>query len=155
TLGQLPDRPYFIFCATDMAFGVNWVFERDQAGDYQAGYLRPAPPEWPVGLAVAASSCFPPLFGPLPLPLRHRRLVDGPYQPATTPPAAHRRPGADRRRRLRQHGPGTGVEVVPDGPGLRRRFAAGLPERPQPLPAAAALRRPEQQPGRRRPQALV
>ena len=28
-LSQLLLRPRFIFCATEMAFGVNWVFERD------------------------------------------------------------------------------------------------------------------------------
>src|SRR5947209_8645616 len=28
-LPHLPTRPNFIFCATDMVFGVNWTFERD------------------------------------------------------------------------------------------------------------------------------
>lgn len=63
-LTDLPDRPDFVFCATDMTFGVNWEFTRGHVGDYQAGYLRPAPP-WPLARAVAASSCFPPVFDPL------------------------------------------------------------------------------------------
>ena len=75
-LTELPDHPTFAFSATDMAFGVNWVFTKHQVGDYRAGYLRPAPP-WPVARAVAASSCFPPIFSPLPLDLRPDQLVGG------------------------------------------------------------------------------
>jgi NTE family protein len=69
-LGELPDRPRFIFCSTDLVFGVNWQFEREVVGDYQIGFARPAPPDWHVALAAAASSCFPPVFGPLSLDLR-------------------------------------------------------------------------------------
>ena len=65
-LQQLPARPAFTFCATDLTFGVNWEFTREDAGDYQAGYLAEAA-AWPVARAVAASSCFPPIFGPLPI----------------------------------------------------------------------------------------
>ncbi len=54
----------FVLCATDLAFGVNWEFRRAKVGDYQAGYFKP-PPDWSLGLAVAASSCFPPVFQPL------------------------------------------------------------------------------------------
>jgi NTE family protein len=54
-----------VFCATDLHFGVNWEMSRRQVGDWQAGYARPAPP-LKVARAVAASSCFPPVFGPLP-----------------------------------------------------------------------------------------
>ena len=75
-LGELPDRPRFIFSATDMTFGVNWVFEKRQVGDYQAGYLRPAP-NWPVARAVAASSCFPPIFDPMRIPLAPNQLRQG------------------------------------------------------------------------------
>jgi NTE family protein len=55
--------------ATDMVFGANFVFDSGnrRVGDYQIGY---APfPDWPVARAVAASSCFPPVFNPLPLEL--------------------------------------------------------------------------------------
>lgn len=64
-LGALPRHPRFAFCATDLTFGVNWAFERERAGDYQAGYVDAS--EWPIARAIAASSCFPPLFGPLPI----------------------------------------------------------------------------------------
>lgn len=63
-LGDLPQQPQFVFSATDMAYGVNWIFEKGRVGDYQAGYLRPAD-DYAVSRAVAASSCFPPFFGPL------------------------------------------------------------------------------------------
>lgn len=85
-LTSLPDRPRFIFCATDMVFGVNWLFDsglqdtqRGQVGDEKAGYLSPAP-AWPVARAVAASSCFPPVFAPLPMHLQPERLRDGKYK---------------------------------------------------------------------------
>lgn len=75
-LPELPDRPVFVFCSTDMSYGVNWVFSKRQIGDWQAGYLRPAP-DWPIARAVAASSCFPPVFAPLRLGLDPRALVGG------------------------------------------------------------------------------
>lgn len=68
TLGALPEHPRFVFCATDITFGVNWEFDRDRAGDYQAGYLDEAR-AWPLARAIAASSCFPPIFGPVPVPI--------------------------------------------------------------------------------------
>ena len=87
-LTDLPDRPRFLINATDVSFGVNWVFDsltrdatKGRAGDYQAGYLRPLP-DWPLARAVAASSCFPPIFNPLPLRLRPEQLVGGNYQEA-------------------------------------------------------------------------
>ena len=65
-LGELPERPRFVFNATDLGFGVNWVFERERVGSYRAGYLDPqVGAEWTVARAVAASSCFPPLFRPM------------------------------------------------------------------------------------------
>jgi NTE family protein len=65
-LPDLPDRPRYVFCATDMAHGVNWIFSRDCVGSYLAGYLRPEGSRFGVATAVAASSCFPPVFNPLP-----------------------------------------------------------------------------------------
>lgn len=65
-LVDLPDAPEFVFCATDMAYGVNWTFKKKRMGDYQLGYVR-TPAEWPLARAVAASSCFPPLFNPMPV----------------------------------------------------------------------------------------
>jgi predicted acylesterase/phospholipase RssA len=67
-LREMPERPEFLFLATDMAYGVSFTFARDRMGDYQAGYMPP-PEDFPVGKAVAASACFPPLFDPMRLRL--------------------------------------------------------------------------------------
>lgn len=76
-LTALPMRPRFIFSATDMSFGVNWIHERARIGSYQAGYATPPPSEWTLSRAVAASSCFPPVFDPLPIDLTPEQLTDG------------------------------------------------------------------------------
>ena len=75
-LQDLPALTRFVFCATDLSFGVNWEFSARRCGDFQAGYLRQHG-EISLATAVAASSCFPPLFGPLRLPLRAEDFVRG------------------------------------------------------------------------------
>lgn len=79
-LVELPERPRFVFCATDVVFGVNWVSERTRVGDYQAGYMPPSD-DWTVARAVAASSCFPPVFNPLPLDIQPEELTGGKVPP--------------------------------------------------------------------------
>ena len=74
SLAELPKHPEFIFCATDMIHGVLWKFGRSQTGSYVAGYRKP-PAQWLLAKAVAASSCFPPVFGPLPLALPDKPKV--------------------------------------------------------------------------------
>jgi NTE family protein len=70
-LTDLPPQPKFHFCSTDLTFGVNWTFTRDKVGDYQAGSMNPADSgKIPLAQAVAASSCFPPVFKPMPLNLK-------------------------------------------------------------------------------------
>jgi NTE family protein len=73
--------PVHIFCATDLAYGVNWMFKRKQCGDWQAGF-QDTPADWPVGTAVAASSCFPPVFKPLNLNLDPTKLTGGNVPPS-------------------------------------------------------------------------
>lgn len=81
TLSKLPARPTFVFCGTDMTHGVSWVFERRRVGSWRAGYVIPAP-DWPLARAVAASSCFPPVFSPMPIQLSSGQLVvDGAGRP--------------------------------------------------------------------------
>ncbi|HUG52684.1 MAG TPA: patatin-like phospholipase family protein [Vicinamibacteria bacterium] len=75
-LAALPIRPEFLFLATDMAYGVSFIFSREWIGDYQVGYMAP-PPDFPVATAVAASGCFPPLCGPLRLRLDPAALKGG------------------------------------------------------------------------------
>jgi NTE family protein len=75
-LTDLPGAPAFVFCSTDMVWGVNWIFEKARLGDYQAGYAQP-PSGYRLARAVAASSCFPPVFNPLPIQLQPAQLVGG------------------------------------------------------------------------------
>jgi NTE family protein len=75
-LDQLPDSPRFVFCATDVTFGVNWESSKLRTGSFQAGYLDDGG-SWPVGRAVAASACFPPIFGPMPVGAAAARYKGG------------------------------------------------------------------------------
>ncbi len=86
-LRELPERPSFLICATDMAFGVSWTFSRERMGDYLAGYMRP-PDDFTLARAVAASACFPPLFEPMPMPLPPGSLKGGKARPGPEREAA-------------------------------------------------------------------
>lgn len=77
TLAALPERPRFIFCAADLTYGVNWIFSRDRVGSWRAGYMTGADVDLDVATAVGASSCFPPVFNPLPIGIAPERLADG------------------------------------------------------------------------------
>ncbi|HEX7123681.1 MAG TPA: patatin-like phospholipase family protein [Gemmatimonadaceae bacterium] len=77
-LAELPTHgPRYVICATDMTYGVNWIFSKERVGSYQAGYVDPAETEIDVATAVGASSCFPPVFDPLPIGLAPERLRGG------------------------------------------------------------------------------
>lgn len=80
-LRKLPNRPNFVLCATDMAFGDNWIFDRDRMGAYLPGYIEPVPPDWPLARAVAASACFPPVFNPLPIRFSPSSFTGGKLPP--------------------------------------------------------------------------
>jgi NTE family protein len=75
-LGNIAAAPRHIFCSTDLAYGVNWMFKKVQCGDYQVGF-QDTPADWLVSTAVAASSCFPPVFKPLNLNLNPTKLTGG------------------------------------------------------------------------------
>jgi NTE family protein len=77
-LGELPEHPTFVICATNLAFGVNWIFTRERAGDYQAGYVDAR--SWPLARAIAASSCFPPIFGPMSVRVPFELYKGGDYR---------------------------------------------------------------------------
>jgi len=83
-ISQLPaGKPLFVFCGTDLVYGVNWIFTQPQSGDYQAGYLSPTPADWKLSTAVAMSSCFPPIFKPMSLNLDPNQLTGGKAQGPT------------------------------------------------------------------------
>jgi len=65
-LAQLPARPRFVFCATDLFFANSWICERQRIGDFLCGYVQPPPDDWTLARAIALSSCFPPVFDPFP-----------------------------------------------------------------------------------------
>lgn len=79
-LQALPDRPQFVFCATNMQTGVNFRFSKAYAGDYVIGRL--ADPDLPLTTAVTASSAFPPFLSPLMLALPAGSFTDWPGQAA-------------------------------------------------------------------------
>ena len=78
-LKDIPSSPRFVFCATDLAFGVSWYFEKETIGDYQAGYVE-TPEDMSLAFAVAASACFPPIFGPMGVPISHEKFKGGKYK---------------------------------------------------------------------------
>ncbi len=81
-LAGIGEVPKFVFCSTDMSFGVNWESTKDRIGDFQAGYVSPPPDHWTLSRAVAASSCFPPVFAPLNTRLLATAFKNGNYSGA-------------------------------------------------------------------------
>lgn len=75
-LKEIPSTPIHVWCATDLSCGVDWMFKKQQCGDYQVGFLD-TPSDWRLSTAVAASSCFPPIFKPLNLKLDPAKLACG------------------------------------------------------------------------------
>lgn len=63
TLQSLPDRPRFIFNATNMQSGVLWRFSKPYMRDYKVGEIKN--PKTLVATAVAASAAFPPFLSPV------------------------------------------------------------------------------------------
>jgi NTE family protein len=76
TLQSLPDRPRFVFNATNLQSGVLWRFSKPYMWDYRVGKI-PEPRE-KLSTAVAASAAFPPFLSPLKL-----RLDPADYEPGS------------------------------------------------------------------------
>lgn len=83
-LRDISSSPRFMFCATDLAFGVGWYFEKEKVGDYQVGYAE-TPSDMSLAYAVAASACFPPVFGPMGVPIASEQFKGGSYQEKDRP----------------------------------------------------------------------
>ncbi len=76
TLQDLPDRPRFIFNASNLQSGVLWRFSKAYSADYRVG--RILNPDIELALAVAASSAFPPFLSPIELQLHPKQFtLDG------------------------------------------------------------------------------
>lgn len=78
-LKDMPERPQFIFGATDAVFITNWVFEKSRMGDYQVGYISPPPPDWTVARAAAASAAIHPYYGAAPIHVTPSQLTGGKF----------------------------------------------------------------------------
>jgi NTE family protein len=77
TLQDLPpDPPRFVINATNVQSGALWRFSRPYMRDYRVGKI--SAPTVELGVAVAASSAFPPVLSPLRLEVDSSR-----YEPAT------------------------------------------------------------------------
>jgi NTE family protein len=66
-LNRLPDRPRFIFCASNLTTGSLFRFQKRYIADYRLG--QHFNPDLELAVAVAASAAFPPFLSPLRLDL--------------------------------------------------------------------------------------
>jgi NTE family protein len=74
TLQDLPEKPRFVFNATNLESGVLFRFSKPYMGDYRVG--RIFDPTIELAVAVAASSAFPPVLSPCVLDLRGETWKD-------------------------------------------------------------------------------
>jgi len=75
TLQHLPDKPRFVFNATNVQTGVLWRFSKPYMADYKVGKVNQ--PDTPLALVVAASSAFPPVLSPVQMKLDPERFEPG------------------------------------------------------------------------------
>jgi predicted acylesterase/phospholipase RssA len=66
-LRDLPERPWFVFCSSNLSTGSLFRMSNRYIADYRLGVAYGA--DLPVATAVAASSAFPPFLSPLRLDL--------------------------------------------------------------------------------------
>jgi NTE family protein len=78
-LDELPDRPRFVICASDMRFREQWVFDTGtrRVGSRSAGYAPLG--DRSLAEAVAASSCVPGAFGVVHTAWEPSELAGGAY----------------------------------------------------------------------------
>ena len=81
SLADLPERPRFVFLATDLLFRAQWLIDtgRKLMGDERAGFA-PVSERWTLARAVAASSCLPGAFRPLTVGEDAASLEGGTYR---------------------------------------------------------------------------
>lgn len=84
TLAALPERPDFVFDATNLQSGDLWRFSKPEEGDWRVG-SRTAP-DTEVACVVAASSAFPPVLSPTRLKFPAGALEGGADDEVSTPP---------------------------------------------------------------------
>jgi NTE family protein len=75
TLDRLPQRPDFIFQATNLQTGRGFRFSRKRVADYLVGEIRDTS-KFKVAQAVAASSAFPPVLSPVAIKVKQSDWSD-------------------------------------------------------------------------------
>ncbi|TPN76759.1 patatin-like phospholipase family protein [Mesorhizobium sp. CU2] len=83
-LKDLTDRPWFVFCSSNLSTGSLFRMSRSYIADYRIGYAEDA--DLPVATAIAASSAFPPYLSPLRLDLKQFRWSNDNLDPTVGPP---------------------------------------------------------------------
>ena len=73
-LADLPERPRFVFCSSEMVFRSQWTADKAGVGAEPPG--RADAGDWSIARAAAASSCLPGVFAPMRI---HDALRDGTY----------------------------------------------------------------------------
>jgi NTE family protein len=84
TLQNLPDKPRFVFNATNVQSGALWRFMKPYMRDYRVGEVRN--PSIPLAEAVAASSAFPPFLSPLTMRIDPADFTPGSGRDLQRPP---------------------------------------------------------------------
>ncbi len=113
TLQDLPDKPRFVFNATNIQSGALWRFAKPYMRDYRVGEVKA--PQVDVATAVAASSAFPPFSARR--PEARRGCVHAGIGRAAAR-AVHDPAVSDGRWRLRQPRPRDDLGAVRDDPDL-------------------------------------
>jgi NTE family protein len=84
TLQELPDRPDFVFNATNVQSGALWRFSKPYMWDWRVGEVEK--PQIELAVAVAASAAFPPALSPVRLQLQDDAFVPGSGSGLQRPP---------------------------------------------------------------------
>ena len=84
TLQSLPDRPRFVFTASNVQSGALWRFMKPYMRDYRVGEVRH--PITSMATVVAASSAFPPFLSPASLRLKTSDYTAGSGLDLQVPP---------------------------------------------------------------------
>lgn len=88
-LKSLPEKPWFVFCSSNLSTGSLFRLSRRYLADYRIGAAYHA--DLPVATAVAASSAFPPFLSPLRLDLTPFAWRNDKLDPTVGPPVRPRR----------------------------------------------------------------
>ena len=75
TLQDLPDKPRFVFNATNVQSGVLWRFSKPYMRDYRVGEIRQ--PRVLLAEAIGASSAFPPVLSPMVMSVDPKSFTPG------------------------------------------------------------------------------